>query len=434
MRQAMRGLTTRGRCLLAAGVAAALCSLLLGEKDLLRVAIFLLALPLLSVAVLARTRFKLSCSRGIVPERVGVGQTAEVHLVLNNVSLLPTSLLLLEDELPYTLGGRPRFTVERIGAGQHRTVRYAVRSDVRGRFPVGPLRLRLTDAFGLVELTRSFSARDRLTVVPAVHPLPPVHLPGARMAGSGATARSVTARGEEDAATREYRHGDDLRKVHWRSTARVGKIMVRREERPWQARATLFLDTRAGGHCGDAPNSSFEWAVSAAASIGVHLLHKGFVVSLISNATVPLVGIATEQALLDALADVQLTRNRGLGVLSPAVRSAAREGTMIAILGAVSDEDAQQLAGVRAGVGSSIAICVDPMSWLAQDQNGRERAARAAQQRAKVFTGQGWRVVPADRRTPLAQVWAKVGRVSDSAPGLPSANTASSGLAAGRRP
>jgi uncharacterized protein (DUF58 family) len=420
MRLAMRGLTTRGRCLLAAGFAAALCSLLLGEKDLLRVAVFLVALPLLSVATLARTRFKLACSRNIVPDRVAVGQTAEVELVLHNVSLLPTSLLLLEDELPYTLGGRPRFTVERVSAGTHRTVRYSVRSDVRGRFPVGPLRLRLTDAFGLVELTRSFSARDRLTVVPAVLPLPAAHLPGAWLAGSGATARSVSARGEEDAATREYRHGDDLRKVHWRSTARAGKMMVRREERPRQARATLLLDSRASAHCGDAPNSSFEWSVTAVASIGVHLLRNGFVLNLITDNTTPIAGVASERVLLDALADARLTRSRGLGALSPVARNIAREGTLIAVVGGISEDEAGRLANVRTGLSSSIAICVDPNSWLAMDSSGRERSAKAAAQRDKAFATQGWRVLTADRRTPIAQVWSKVGRRGDAAPGSPS--------------
>ena len=61
MRAALSGLTTRGRCLLAAGAAASLCGVALGERDLLRVAVFLVALPLVAAAVVARTRFRLSC-------------------------------------------------------------------------------------------------------------------------------------------------------------------------------------------------------------------------------------------------------------------------------------------------------------------------------------------------------------------------------------
>ena len=75
-------------------------------------------------------------------------------------------------------------------------------------------------------------------------PLPTVRLAG-EYAGSGdSRARSVAVHGEDDAPTREYRHGDDLRRVHWRSTARVGELMVRREEQPWESRATVVLDTR----------------------------------------------------------------------------------------------------------------------------------------------------------------------------------------------
>src|SRR5215207_2164118 len=304
MRAALSGLTTRGRCLLAAGAAAALCGIALGERVLLRVAVFLAALPLVAAAVVARTRFRLACSRAVAPARVPARQSAEVSLRLENVSFLPTGLLLLEDEVPYTLGGRPRFTVGWIGPGQHRTVRYPVRSEARGRYRIGPLRLRLADPFGLVELTRSFSAVDRLTVVPLVQPLPPVRLGGAWESGGESVSRSAAIRGDDDAATREYRNGDDLRKVHWRSTARVGKLMVRREERPWQSRATLLLDTRASAHRGDGPGSSFEWAVSAAASIGVHTARRGYSVRLITDAG-PVAGgaeLSDEGILLDQLA------------------------------------------------------------------------------------------------------------------------------------
>ena len=174
-----------------------------------------------------------------------VGASARVVLRLQNLSRLPTGTLLLEDRLPYALGSRPRFVLDRLGAHQASSVAYTVRADVRGRYEVGPLVVRLTDPFGLCELTRSFPSVDRLTVIPQVVPLPSVRLAG-EYAGTGdSRARSVAVHGEDDAATREYRHGDDLRRVHWRSTARVGELMVRREEQPWESRATVVLDTRA---------------------------------------------------------------------------------------------------------------------------------------------------------------------------------------------
>jgi uncharacterized protein (DUF58 family) len=413
---AIRGLTTRGRCLLAAGFAAAVCALLLGEKDLLRVAILLLVLPMASVAVVARARFRLACVRSITPERIGVGQTTEVRLRLENVSLLTTSLLLLEDELPFSLGSRPRFTAERLAPRQHRVVRYPVRSDVRGRFRVGPLRLRLTDPFGLVELTRSFSAVDRLTVVPATTPLPVVRIGGVWATGGAVTSRSVASRGEDDAATREYRHGDDLRKVHWRSTARVGKLMVRREEQPWQARASLLLDTRAVAHRGDGPTSSFEWAVSAAASIGVHLIRRGFALQMLTDAGMLDAGLSSADVLLDHLADIRPSRVRALDDATDAIRKAERDGTLIAVLGTTNADQARVLTSARPSVSSNIVILLDSTSWLTLGSEARTRIDAANREATTVFAQAGWHVIQAGRGSSLAEVWSQVGATSFAAP------------------
>lgn len=94
--------------------------------------------------------------------------------------------------------------------------------------------------------------------------------------------------------------GDDLRRVHWKSTARTGELMVRREEQPWESRATVVLDTRAAGHRGDGPTASFEWAVSAAASIAVHLRQAGYKLRLVTGSG----------------ADVDATEAAGEGLLS----------------------------------------------------------------------------------------------------------------------
>jgi uncharacterized protein (DUF58 family) len=417
MRAALSGLTTRGRCLLAAGAAAALCAAVLGERDLLRVACFLLALPLVAASVVARTRFRLSCARSLGPARVPVGQPAEVILRLENVSLLPTGLLLLEDEVPYTLGGRPRFTIDRIGPSQHRTVRYPVRSDARGRYRIGPLRLRLADPFGLVELTRSFSAVDHLTVVPAVHPLPAVRLGSAWDSGGESVSRSVAIRGDDDAATREYRYGDDLRKVHWRSTARVGKLMVRREERPWQSRVTLLLDTRARAHRGDGPGSSFEWSVSAIASVGVHATRLGYMVHLLGDTGRVAGGanVADEGALLDHLAEVAASRSVGLDAAVAVLRGTEDAGTLVAVLGLLDAEQAATLASTRTPTDISIALLVDASTWIGLSPRARAEADAAYDASAETLGRSGWRVVRVRHGDTLPQVWPQANERSTGA-------------------
>ncbi len=253
MREALGGLTVRGRSFLGAGLAAALCAFVLpqGGQDLLRVAILVTMLPLACALVVARTRYRIACGRRLSPSRVQAGEQARVVLELDNVSRLPTGLLLVEDKVPYTLGSRPRFVLDRVESRGRREVAYRVRSDVRGRFVLGPLTVQLTDPFGMCELTRSFTHRDALIVTPVVHSLPAVRLGGEWASSGESNARSVAAAGEDDVATREYRHGDDRRRIHWRSTARYGNLMVRREEQPWQSRATVVLDTRERAHRGD---------------------------------------------------------------------------------------------------------------------------------------------------------------------------------------
>jgi uncharacterized protein (DUF58 family) len=414
VREALRGLTTRGRSFLAAASAAGLSALILGEKDLLRVAILLAILPMLAAAYVGRSRYKLACSRSLQPHRVQVGASARVVLRLQNMSRLPTGTLLLEDRLPYALGSRPRLVLERLGAGQASSVAYTVRADVRGRYEVGPLVVRLTDPFGLCELTRSFPSVDKLTVIPQVLALPSVRLAG-EYAGTGdSRARSVAVHGEDDAATREYRHGDDLRRVHWRSTARVGELMVRREEQPWESRATVVLDTRGYAHRGEGPTASFEWAVSAAASIATHLRNAGYKLRLVSNSGIDV--DATEAsgdgALLDQLADVKLLPHAEVSTLVDRVRHRADGGLIIALFGMLSPAEAELLAGLRGSNATCIAFLIDSSTWVNLATAAREEADQAQAAAALGLLRSGWRVVGVEHGVKLPALWPQAGRGS----------------------
>ena len=86
--------------------------------------VLLIVLPLLSGLAASRGRYRLSCVRSVSPPRVPAGQTARVTLRLENVSRLPTGLLLAEDTVPYALGTRPRYVlngIERGGSGSSAT-------------------------------------------------------------------------------------------------------------------------------------------------------------------------------------------------------------------------------------------------------------------------------------------------------------------------
>ena len=411
LRAALSGLTTRGRCLIAAGIALAACSVGLGQRDLLRAAVFLVALPLTAAAVVARTRYRLACKRHLDPPRVEAGRPSTVRLRLDNVSRLPSGVLLMEDNLPYTLGGRPRFVLDKVEPRGVRDVSYPVRADVRGRYTVGPLSVRLTDPFGLVELTRSFAQTDDLVVTPVVSALPSVRLGGDWAGGGESIARSVAASGSDDAATREYRHGDDLRKVHWRSTARVGELMVRREEQPFQSRATLLLDGRLTAHRGDGPGSSFEYAVSAVASIGVALARSGFVLRLLDedgHDVAPRTAALTEGVVLDSLALVQPSRTHSLLAAASRLRTGI-DGVLVAVLGNLDVEDAERLARLRMGAGTCVAVLLDTDSWAPVSPKARSAAQAEHARIGALLSGAGWRVLPVAHGTTLASVWPLAG-------------------------
>ncbi|MFG6193823.1 DUF58 domain-containing protein [Nonomuraea sp. JJY05] len=402
MRAGLRALTSRGRSFLASGIAALLMAVILGENDLFRIGVLVTALPLLAAMVVARTRYRLSCARRLDPPRAEVGGEATVTLRLENVTRLPTGLLLIEDTVPYALGVRPRFVLDRVESRGVREIDYRVRSDLRGRYTIGPLSVRIADPFGLVELTRSFTISDTLVVTPHVAALPHVRLSGEWTGGGDSRTRSVAAAGDDDVAPREYRQGDDLRRVHWRSTARRGELMVRREEQQWQSRGALLLDTRRYAHRGEGPRSSFEVAVSAAASIGVHLAREGLGLRLVTDQGAEhLTDTGLSWSLLDTLAVVRHSPARSLEMGVSALRQGGGDGLIVAVLGDLDPEEARELARLRHSGITAVAVMLDVSTW-----DGGDRVAAENHQAVQtVLAGYGWRIVRLPAGTSIASVW-----------------------------
>ena len=407
MREGLAGLTARGRAFLAAGVTAVLCAVLVGQPALTRVGVLVVTLPLVTAALVGRSRYRLALVRTISPQLVAAGQPARVNLTLTNEGRTPSGVLLLEDHLPYVLGTRPRFVLDGIGHGWRRHVTYQVRSDVRGRFEVGPMSVRVSDPFGLVELGRSFHSTVPLTVTPRTVTLPTIPLGGGWTGSGDNRPRAFAIGSAEDVTVRDYRRGDDLRRVHWRSSARVGELMVRREEQPWQSRATIFLDNRRSAHRGQGVASSLEAAVSAAASVAVHLTARGFSVRLVTaSGEDPSSTWHLREAdlnagpLLEALAVVEgLSR---VQIDTAWLGEQAQGGLTVAVLGAVTQADVPVLRRMQHHTSSALALAVDVEAWRAAgDGDGGA---------LPVLLQQGWRCARLGPRDRLDQVWQDLGR------------------------
>lgn len=425
------GMTTRGICFLSAGAVSVLLGFVLGERGLFSVGVALIALPLLAAVAARRGQYRLSTARTITPARVPIGHTATVTLRLENVSRVPTGLLLAEDAVPYALGSRPRYVLDKIERHGIRQLTYSLRSDLRGKFEIGPVQLRVADSFGLVELERAASGRTTFVVTPRVVPLSRTVI-SRTWAGEGeGRSRLTSTAGEDDVIPREYRDGDELRRVHWRSTARYGELMVRREEQRWRNRATIFLDTRSRSHMGSGMASSFEAAVSAAASVGTHIASEGLTGQFVTDAATLRGGPLFTDALLDALAVIHPSASRNLDQAVAELKTAG--GVIIAIVGRLSAPEARRLAACRTEGSQGLAILLDVATWTEQPQHATQlvagpengtpgdvtspapgpangkRSAEAAAAEA-ILLSAGWHVTVLDATTPLPVAWRRLSR------------------------
>jgi uncharacterized protein (DUF58 family) len=455
-------LTLRGRCLIAAGLTLGLLGALLGERALVQLAVFVLALPVVSAVGVARQRFRIATRRTLSVPRLPRGEDADVLLEVANTDRRAGGLWLLTEQLPPELGARPRFVVERLASGATAPLRYRLHGSRRGRFPLGPVRLRLVDPFGLVLRTAAGNDTSTLLVTPRVRRLQgDGSLAGAGGKGGEGSRRSIAVHGEDDVSTREYRYGDDLRMVHWRATARTGELMVRLEERPWRAAASLFVDTRVAAHlaggavhgpAGDpaAPTDSLEWVVEAAASIGVHLLRGGAELRVLTDTgeLTPSLGRGPlgPDELLERLAEVSGSRSTGLQIGLESLRRAGAEGPAICLLGLVSPEDVHALARVRSGPGTDVAVLVDAAAWLdAGAARGRRPLSPGTrtevvthqQQAIALLRSAGWQVTAVRPDQSVPEVWSLLSGPESGrgrAGGYSAAPLSSTGSTAGQVP
>lgn len=214
------------------------------------------------------------------------------------------------------------FLVPSLGVGQIHTQAFRIPTQRRGLIQIGPANSVKSDPFALAGRQTSWTQRRELYVHPRTVPLP------GRQAGlvhdlEGHASDHLSASDMNFHALRPYVAGDDLRHVHWRSTARAGQLMVRQYEETRMSRVRLALDT---GRASYLDEDEFELAVSCVASIALETLFAESTLKL-ATSTHRLLAVSPTRAL-DELSLVELGARGGVGEL---VQMQLRDKTRVSL-------------------------------------------------------------------------------------------------------
>jgi uncharacterized protein (DUF58 family) len=396
-------LAGRGVVVLGTGLAMWVAARLLGSPGLEVVAIGIAALPFLAALAAKRGARRLLVRRRLSDVRLKPGTRVVIALEVENRSPMPTSFLLLEDRLPTPLGRAARLVIGGIRPRGREGATYTLVPAARGRYLLGPLVIDASDPFALTRLRLEFDERDELLVAPEIEDLGAAPDPSSGPSFGASRARQLFRTGEEYYTMRPYQEGDDLRRIHWPSVARTGDLMIRQDESTRRASGLVFLDTRAAA-LGRSHTEPFERGVSIAASIGVLLARRGFVLRL---ATTELPAAAlSEDRFVDALTSLSHTGVRSLGPALAHLRGGSSPDTSMVFVSAPPvPSELGALVRAGAGFGQKLAVLVypsDPARLPPERQaqlEGRASQARLSLARA------GWDVIVLPPSMRLQERW-----------------------------
>jgi len=340
-------LTRRGWSLAGAAAGLAVAARLLGLAELAVLAAVAFAL-LGGLLVTTRLRRAELVARRTVPEHLRVGVDGRIDLEVEALERATPAAVVVER----VDAGRhaARFLLPALAPGQTARAAYRVPTERRGRYELGPLRCGVLDPFGLVRGEWRIAGVDEVVVYPRVHEiLPPPESAGDELDPESSTVPRRSAVGAEFHTLREYAVGDDLRRVHWRSTARRGELMIRQDESRRRAPYRVLLDVRPTAH----DRASFERAVEAAASVLVALERAGRPGELLASSGIRLgtSGRRHLESVLDELAIVE--PHADARIAPPAGRR--HRGGLVAVVGALRADDGAALARL-AGPGAPLVV------------------------------------------------------------------------------
>lgn len=328
-------------------------------------------LLVLSLMLATAYLWALQLRNGVIAHRrlqgswVLVGDVLRETFVVENRGWLPALWVEIVDhsELP---GYHPDWVA---AVGDKGRQEYAVetRCERRGVFTLGPWELRTGDPLGFFSVTREFGDTRSILVYPRPMHLPNLNLPRGAAAGPARTSRRTPQFTASAATVRPYVPGDELRRVHWPSSAHHDTLMVREFDLEPSGDLWIVLDLDAGVQEGEGLVSTLEYGVTLAASVATQMLAENRRVGLVAfgrgaGQVMPQAGQLQNWRILEALAHAEAAPNWPLAKVLRTVRDTVGRGRTVLAITPSTDPDwiAELLHLVRVGNAPAVVLLDAP--------------------------------------------------------------------------
>lgn len=333
----------------------------LGLVELFALGVVAAALLLGAALLVTSARLELEVGRAVHPARVHVGTSSRVDLTVRNLRATGTPVLRLRDPVSGTRGAD--LLVPPLGRGERTVAAYRLPTDRRGLVQIGPLDVVVGDPFGLTSVGTVAAPMVALTVYPHIDQIDPLpYTTGHDPLAGARQPNSLGRTGEDFYALRPYIVGDDLRRIHWPSSARHDELLVRQNELPWQGRTTVLLDVRKAAHSGD----SLEVAVSAAASIVAATARRHDLIRLVTTSGTDsdfAPGSDHVEAIMEHLAIVPASPSGSLRRSIEMLSRRSTGGALVVIVAEVPADDVRAAIHLRSRYGSLTVVHIDRSAW-----------------------------------------------------------------------
>ena len=296
---------------------------------------------------------RISCRRLLSERRVFPGEKINVRFQVANRKPLPLPWIQVDDEVPQALGGASNLPGERPGSVLirrsgamlwYRSVKwkYELPCLKRGYYPLGPTVISSGDIFGLYSRSLKTALEDHVIVYPKILPVGRLPIPSRQPLGESRSEYRVFQDPTRSIGVRDYQHGDSLRHVHWKASARLQSLQVKVFEPTTTFKVALFLSVDSFMANGTVNEEEFELGISVAASLAYHVIEQGSPAGVFVNTRSVDSGQAVSLApsgsrdqltpVLEALAKVTASSSGPFELFLEKEQKVLRAGTTIALL------------------------------------------------------------------------------------------------------